>query len=285
MNLPTLAPVLSLAVSRRIVAIACVCAGLAGLAAVACGDGGDDEGATATTAPASSTPGGTGPTATPTRTGNQLLEPELEAPVSQYSILVQDLGIQNFRTDLSVTATLTLETYAMSTSFTSEDDGRERLEGWGYLEGYRTGLLPEGGAEAMLQGAYVIYQELHRYESTDGAHAAFEYLAGNVRENTGAEIVTIETFANESIASRGISGKIGSSNIDQVLHQVIFRRGNTVAVVLTIGAEPLMDVVTALELCGFIDTKMLNERPHPSPTPTPPRSPSPSPSATTTPSP
>jgi hypothetical protein len=247
--------------------------GLAGALLVACGDG---EGSPATprtntASAATATP----PARTPTPAGNDAVEPLLAPPVSQFVVLVQDLGIQNFLTDLRATRTLSLGDYAATLAFSSEAEGRRLLETWGFVDGYTTGLQPEGGNEAILQSAYVVFQELVMFESASGARQAFAHLAGNVQANTSVEVVETPKVANESIASRAIAGKIGTSNIDQALHQVVFRRGNVVVRLVTGGAAPLMTIDTVLELAAMVDEKLLDRRPHPEPTPTPPRSPSP----------
>jgi hypothetical protein len=250
-----------------------LCLGLAGSALAACGDGEGGTSPIRTNTP--SPPGATQPPRTPTPAGNELVEPLLVPPVSQFVVLVQDLGIENFLTDLRATRTLSLADYAATLAFPDAAEGRRLLEKWGFVDGYSTGLQPEGGNEAILQSAYVVFQELVMFETAAGARQAFAHLAGNVQANPSIEKVETARVANESIASRAIAGKIGSSNIDQALHQVIFRRGNVVVRLLTGGAAPLMTMDTVLELAAMVDEKMLDRRPHPEPTPTPPRSPSP----------
>jgi hypothetical protein len=252
--------------------------GILGVAIAACSDKDEDPPATSpATQTGTASPGATTPATSGT---NSPVEPIAAAPVSQFIVLVQDLGIDNFLTDLETTSQLTTATYAATTTFAGAADGAAKLDSWGYVEGYRTGLIPEGGASAMNNGGYVLYEELHLYDSTDGAHEAFLHLAGNVRGNSVAEVITGPSVANESITSRAVAGKVAGTNVDQVLHQVIFRRGNVVAVVLTIGAEPLMESETAIEIAQIIDAKILDERDHPQPTPIPARSPSPSATAT-----
>lgn len=219
----------------------------------------------------------TAPLATPTPAGNSLVEPIASLPVSQYVVLVQDLGVQNFLTDLAVTQTLKAADYAATPAFASAEEGIARLEAWGYVDGYRTGLLPEGGTDAILQGAYVVFEEFTAYETVAGAKEAFAHLAANVRANRAVEVIEAATVANESIASRATAGKLGSTTVDQVLHQLIFRRGNVVVRLVTGGAAPLMTVQTAIELAAIVDAKILGEREHPEPTPTPQRSPTPTP--------
>jgi hypothetical protein len=245
--------------------------GISSLAAaltLACGGGGDggagEETAITTTvsgSPQSVQVGGNDPNAAPLQ----------QPPVSQFSILVQDLGIDNFLTDLSNTWDLTKELYANTGAFVDYDTGMESLTAWNYIQGYETALLPEGGSEAIFNGAYVVHQELHLFEDEDGAKEAFEYFRETVSNNgISSPLSSDTTIGSESFVSRTIAGKVGgNSHIDQVLHQVIFRRGNVVAVVLTIGAAPIMKVDTVLELGTIVDDKLLDEREHPQPTPIP----------------
>ena len=217
--------------------------------AVACGDEADGGSATPTsTSQVSSPPGGS--TGTTSANGSSSESPVIQPPVSQFSILVQDLGIQNFLTDLGGTWKLTVESYGSSTAFEDAETGIKSLTSWGYLEGYRTALIPEGGSQALLNGGYVVHHELHLFTDATGAEDAFDYFRETVSSNGVSSPVETVQVGNESFTSRTIAGKVGgaTSTVNQVLHQVIFRRGNVVAVVLTIGAEPLMQVDTVLEL-------------------------------------
>jgi hypothetical protein len=193
------------------------------------------------------------------------------APVSQFSILVQDLGIQNFLTDINRTWDLTRENYSKTRAFESESAGREHLASWGYVEGFETALVPEGGVQALLNGGYIVHQEIHLFDSARGAAAAFEYFQAKVRGNGVSEPLNVPVVGDESFVSRTLGQVLGGggSQVRQELHQVIFRRANVVAVILTIGAEPIIDVDTVLELSAMVDEKIRGDRPHPSPTPIP----------------
>ena len=239
---------------------------------VACGDSDSGETPTATATSDSVTrPGGA--TGTTSSGNGSPASPVIEPPVSQYSILVQDLGAENFLTDLGGTKTHTVESYAGSGAFENAESGIKNLTAWGYIEGFRTALIPEGGTQAILNGGYVVHHELHLFTDSTGASEAFEYFRETVSTNGISSPVETATTGNASFTSRTVAGKVGgaSSTVNQVLHQVIFRRGNVVAVVLTIGAEPLMQVDTVLELSAMIDEKLMDEREHPEPTPIPSR--------------
>jgi hypothetical protein len=237
---------------------------------IACGDGGDDE-PSATTTAESSTSAGT-PGTVQVRQNDPDIAPVLSPPVSQFSILVQDLGIENFLTDLSNTAELTPQLFAETAAFSDRESGLESLTAWGYIEGYRTGLVPEGGTDAMLNGAYVVGQQVHLFEDEEGAKELYAYFVENVANNGISSPLTADTIGSESSVSRTMAGKVGGdSHVDQVLHQLILRRGNVVVVLLTIGAGPLMKVDTVLELGAIVDDKLLDQRDHPQPTPLPSR--------------
>lgn len=233
----------------------------------ACGDddGGEDTGTTA--------PGSTAPASTSTgsaATVDTAAAPTLLAPASQYSILVQDLGIANFITDPKGTFLLDAANYGATGAFDGADAGKSMLEKWGYIEGFESAMTPEGGAASLLNGGYAINQEVHLFRTADGADAAYEYFVKRISSNGITSTVSVQPVGNESTAFRLVSGKVGgSSNVNQVLHQIVFRRGNMVGIVLTIGAEPLMTTDTVRELSLIVDGKALGERDHPEPTPVP----------------
>jgi hypothetical protein len=237
---------------------------------LACGDGGEP-GSPDVTSSAANTPG-----SAQVRENDPDVAPLQDAPVSQFSVLVQDLGIDNFLTDLANTVELTPQLFAETAAFSDPGSGLESLTAWGYIEGYRTGLLPEGDTDAILNGAYVVGQQLHLFEDEEGADELYEYFVENVSNNGVSSPLTADTIGSESSVSRTLAGKVGGdSHVDQVIHQLIFRRGNVVVVLLTIGADPLMKVDTVLELGAIVDDKLLDEREHPQPTPVPTRTASP----------
>lgn len=235
--------------------------------------GGDDAAATPAgtgTAPGSGTPGSSGANVD-TRSS-----PTLLSPVSQYSILVQDLGIANFITDPRGTFLLDSTNYGATGAFDGADAGKKMLDEWGYVEGFESAMTPEGGAASILNGGYAINQELHLFKTAAGAESAYDYFTRRISSNGISSSVTVDPVGNASAAFRLVTGKVGgSSSVSQVLHQIVFRRGNLVGVVLTIGAEPLMTTDTVRELTLIVDAKAMSQREHPEPTPVPARSPSP----------
>jgi hypothetical protein len=192
-------------------------------------------------------------------------------PVSQFSVLVQDLKKDDLQNDAARTWEFTAEVYARTGAFPDQATGLSRLKAWGYREGYQTAIAHSGGEQGLLDGAYNVYQELHLFDDAEGAAAAFRYFRDNVRRNGVSEEVEAPQIGDESFASQTLGGSIesGSLRARKVLHQVLFRRGNVVAVVVTVGVEPQMRIDTAVELSSMVDAKILGSRPHPSPTPIP----------------
>jgi hypothetical protein len=228
----------------------------AALPAFACGD---DDGSTQATATASDADPGLG---TPIVTG----------PVSQFSVLVEEVpGGGNLVVHNDRTFVLTADVYAKTTAFANEAEGKKTLTDWGYREGYETAISPEGGNDAILNGGFVVLQEIHMFATAAGAEAAFQFFREKVATNgISIELRTV-SVGDESFATQTVSGKIGagSANVDRVLHQVLMRRGNIVAVVMTVGAGPVMNVEPAGELATIVDEKIRGQREHPTPTPGP----------------
>ncbi|MGD9933314.1 MAG: hypothetical protein AB7T37_06300 [Dehalococcoidia bacterium] len=236
----------------------------------ACGD--DDAGAEPSTSGATGTASGANTPPSSGATVDTAASPTLLAPASQYSILVQDLGIANFITDPKGTFLLDSANYGATGAFDGAEAGKTMLEKWGYIEGFESAMTPEGGASSVLNGGYAINQEIHLFRTADGAETAYKYFVDRISSNGITSTVTVQTVGNEAAAFRLVTGKVGgSSNVAQVLHQIVFRRGNMVAIMLTIGAEPLMTTDTVRELSLMVDGKALGARDHPVPTPVPAR--------------
>ncbi len=232
------------------------------LAAAACGDG---KKAPATAA--AGDPGSSG-TAVPV-TVDRAASPKLAGPASKYSILLADVGLQAYITDIPSTYTLDIMSYGSSKAFDSPADGQAKLKSWGYVDGFETAVTPEGREPAILNGAYAIYVETHIFQGEDGAKKAYTYFVDRVRPN--AQVVTAGPVGNESTAVKALSGKIASSNQARAIHQVVFRRGNMVGIVQTIGADTLMKVDFVRNAALIVDEKALGKRETIAPTPVPPK--------------
>ncbi|MFN8506712.1 MAG: hypothetical protein U0547_04010 [Dehalococcoidia bacterium] len=228
---------------------ACLAVSLLGAAC-----GGDDD------AGASSEPG-----KTPTAGASQGTPAVLAGPASKYSLLQDDLG-RGYITDIKGTVVLDLKSYAATPVFKTAPEGEKQLTEWGYIDGYQTAVEPEGREEATLTGAYALVMETHLFNDAAGAKKFYDYLQ-TVR-NKQSTIVQAQQVGEESVVAYLTTGKIRGSNVDRAIHQLYFRRGNLVGVVMTIGAAPFMKPDYVAAAAKLMDDKALGTRPAPSPTPT-----------------
>jgi hypothetical protein len=189
----------------------------------------------------------------------------IPGPASRYSLLHDDIG-KGFLTDIKGTYVLTIDNYSATKLFPNKQDGVTLLTKWGYLGGYETAVSPEGSDVGLLQGSFVIKMEVHLFKDAAGAKDFYTYELQKV--NPQARPVKTDTVGDESSTNVLIAGKIGNSTVDQAIHQLVFRRSNFVAVVLTIGAEPFMKADTVVALAKMVDEKTQGKRLAPTPTPT-----------------
>ena len=239
---------------RRLPLALCACCLF--LFAAACGGG--DDGSSAPIPGSDATP--------TTYANNASAAPQIGMPSSRYSVLQSDLD-PGYLTDVPGTFVLTAENYSPTATFPSPEEGLQKLAEWGYLGGYETGYTPEGRDSAVLNGSYYIFVETHLFETPEGTAAAFDYFNDRLT-NSVSEQVTAPSVGNESAAWRLVYDTIGNSSVESVFHRVIFRRGNMLVVVATLGAEPLMKVDDAYSLAVIVDEKAMGARQAPEPTPT-----------------
>ncbi len=216
---------------------------------------------------------------------NPSTEPTLAMPASRYAISVDDMpkdpstGNAAYLTDLRATFVLDVKNYGKTTAFSSADEGERLLTQWGYLGGYETGLIPEGRDATVLNGGYYVNVEVHLFKTADGAKKAFDQFNGVLSAGGKSQQVQTTALGNQSSAWTLTEGKVGNSTVNMVYHQLIFRRGNLVAAVLTRGAEGFMKVDTVRSVAAIVDQKALGQKqaiePTPIPTAVPPSSPSP----------
>jgi hypothetical protein len=222
----------------------------------ACGD----DGGPADVAAPSATQGAAAPGGSPAAVS------VIPGPASKYSLLHDDVG-RGYLTDIPGTYVLEIENYAANKMlFPSESEGKKLLTSWHYAGGYETALIPEGQDVALLNGGYAIYQEVHLFDDAAGATEFFAYLDKRLQSNT-VHTPTVRIGDETAVYSR-VEGKIRGSSIDRALHQVVFRRGNFVAIVLTIGADSFMKPDIPLSLARMIDEKTQGTRIAIEPTPT-----------------
>ncbi|MCC6381811.1 MAG: hypothetical protein IT304_04840 [Dehalococcoidia bacterium] len=232
------------------------------LLAAACGDGD----APAATPPGDGSASGSSPTAAGNASFDRATEPSVATPASKYTILHDDVG-SGYLTDIKNTFVLDAPAYAKTAAFNSASEGEALLKQWGYVNGYESALTPEGGDPSLLNGAVAIRIESHLFGSVDGAKKAYDYFVGRLSKS-GAGAISAGPVVNQSSAFKGISDKIRNSTIDRAIHEIAFRRGNLVVLVLTIGADPLMKVDVVRSLALVVDQKALGTKQALEPTPT-----------------
>ena len=239
--------------------------------------GGDSAGASKTIKSATSA------TAVPSNDSSK--SPILQPPASRFALSLDDLGTA-FITNVPLTFVLDAQNYGKSKTFADGDDGVKLLTEWGYLGGYETSFRPEGNDQAILtNGAFNLAIETHLFKDENGAKKAYDYFEKRQRDG-GVQPVNAPQLGNKSSAWKVLTGKIGTSTIDAANHRFIFRRGNLVTIVATLGADGFMDVNKIRDLAAIVDAKALGEREAIAPTPTnnytPAAAPAKSPTAATT---
>ncbi|HJP40476.1 MAG TPA: hypothetical protein QGF35_02055 [Dehalococcoidia bacterium] len=241
---------------------------------VACGDG--DSPLAPTQSVATVTPESAGPTATsppiPTpvvesSTGGLAGGPEpfLIGPASRYSAGEEDL-LGYFRVDSTAPVVSNEEIYAAIGPFGDEDDGLGMINGWSYLDGYLVGYDPEGLLSSVVVGNYFLTVETHLFESLDGAAEAYDQYVKYYEENPAVDIQEVAPLGNDSSGWRAVGDELGNTGIEAVYHRFVFRRGNLIGQVETLGGVPFMTIDPAREVAIIIDERALGERPAPIPT-------------------
>lgn len=211
--------------------------------------------------------GASGTTASSVTVAANTAQPVLTAPVNRFIVLLQDLPVGAYLTNIPYTITLNAKDYGGTKAFNSAADGEKQLNDWGYLGGYETQLIPEGRDAAVLNGAYYIWMEVHLFRDIAGAEQMYDHMTGRVRANKVSQEISALPVGNESAATKTIGGKIAGSKVDTAIHQVLFRRGNLFVVVRTDGADPFMRVDSVSGIAAIIDAKALGERLPVEPTP------------------
>ncbi len=195
--------------------------------------------------------------------------PTLKMPVSRFAIDLNDLG-NAFITNVPDTYVLDAAQYGHALTPQS-DDGETMLKDWGYEGGYETSFRPEGESKAVLQqGAYYVTVETHLFKSDTGAKKMYDYFVGYLKGATSP--IPADQLGNESSGYKFLSGTITNSTVRAADHRFIFRRGNLVAIVKTLGADPSMEaaggVKTVRALAQIVDDKATGKRNAIAPTPT-----------------
>ena len=196
-------------------------------------------------------------------------EPQLEGPASRY---VPQLSEAPIGTEVFPPGTfgMTALQFAVNGPFESPQEGEETALRWGFMDGYQVEFQPVNLLADVVQGKYYVHIEAYMFETQQGAREAYDMYETVYAGITGSErLDDVAGLGNQSSAWQKFEGTVANSELRQVFHRFVFRRGNLVAVVQTTGAEPFMTIDRARELAVYIDEKGLGQRPSPSPTPRP----------------
>jgi hypothetical protein len=80
-----------------------------------------------------------------------------------------------------------------------------------------------------------VHQECHIFESEEGAKEAYAWMVARARASPPSTRLACSAMGNESAAFVADVGTIGNSPVVATFHQVIFRRGNVVSIVVNQG--------------------------------------------------
>lgn len=205
------------------------------------------------------------PTPAGTRGG---AEPVLAGPAVKYAASQDEIGggieaVPNESTDLSA------DLFADPSlgPFIDSTEGKAKASEWGYVEGYIGSFQPDGLTAGVVLGRYYVRLETHLFGSAEGAQAAYEWYVDRFGSNPAVAEEDTAPLGNDSSGWRGVLGKVGTTELDRVFHRFIFRRGNLVAMVETIGADTFMTIDPAREVAVVVDDRALGNRAASTPTP------------------
>lgn len=162
-----------------------------------------------------------------------------------------------------------LSTFASSYLFVNGQQGQDLATQWKILDAFQASYQPTGLAADALRGRYYVTVETYLFQAADGARAAYEHMARLYASNNATVPQQTKGLGNQSSAYALVQGTIASSDIPAVYHRFLFRRGNVVAVVQTLGGDPYMSIDQARDIAVAIDDKILGKRPATDPTPIP----------------
>ena len=218
--------------------------------------------------------GGTGPapiagsTAAASSTGGTRGGPEplVKPPAAAYTVQLGDLN-PNYRVLPPETFILSASALTASGIFASPSDGDGLLKQWHYRDGYQASYQPAGQLADVLQGKYYIQVQALLFDDQAGARDAYAYIQDQHGKITASDRQSAAALGNESSGFRILSGTVGPSELPQVYHRFIFRRGSMVALVQTTGVDQFMTIDQARDIAVAVDDKALGNRPAPTPTP------------------
>lgn len=237
----------------------------------ACGDDGGESGlpsnssiATATKAAANTTPVPRTPSTAGTAGGP---EPILAKPAAQFSLLLSDLKDGIYKVHEPNTYIVNAARFSLLGQFSSGINAAALIQSWKFVEGWNVQYDPQGLLAAVATGSYYLTLETYLFEGTDGAKSAYQSFETQYSSVPGSTREATAPLANQSSGWSYISGTVGRSDLANVFHRFLFRRGNMVAVVQTNGAGPFMTIDIARNYAVIIDEEALGKRPANLPTP------------------
>ena len=195
-------------------------------------------------------------------------QPVANPPASLYSTLIDELP-PAMRVNNPQTFAMNISTFSSSYWFDTEQQGADLAARWRIFDGFQAQFDPLGEAAQLLQGSYYIWVETYLFETVAGADTAFDHLENRLATRPGSERRTARLLANESAGFEFVQGTVGTSEVVAVYHRFIFRRGNIVAAVQTLGGQPFMSIDRARDIAVIMDDKVLGTRPATEPTPIP----------------
>ena len=137
------------------------------------------------------------------------------------------------------------------------------------MSGYQVLFEPDGLLAGVLEGRYYATILVHVFETPEGATAGYERYVSQTQSRDGTIREDAPSIGNQSSAWSIVLDTVGDSDVPAQFHQLIFRRGNLLAVVRTFGAEQYLTVNAGVTLAGIIDERALGDRPAEEPTPLP----------------
>ncbi len=195
-------------------------------------------------------------------------QPVLNGPASRFAASAEDIGggIAGVPPE---SIELTRDHYVdpQIGPFHTIDEGRSKAAEWDYQEGYVGSLEPDGLIAGVAQGRYYVRVETHLFGTTQGAAAAFDWYDQVYAENTALTREEATSLANQSAGWTSVGDKFEGTNLDEVYHRVVFRRGNLVVIVQTVGAGTFMTIDPARAIAEMVDERALGSRAAPTPTP------------------
>jgi hypothetical protein len=212
--------------------------------------------------------GGDDADADPQGNSNGGAQPQLAGPASRFAASAADIG-GGIRGVPPESFDVNPQMYAQDQigPFATTEEGLAKVEEWDYSEGFIASLEPDGLTAGLAQGRYYVRIETHLFGTSQGAAAAFSAYTELYAARNTLTAEAIAPLANQSAAWKSIGEKIPNTDLDEVYYRVIFRRGNLLAIVQTVGADTFLTIDPARGIAAMVDERALGSRAAPTPTP------------------